>query len=989
MEYTDVTLVPEDDQSSEILSFMCSICKKESKSEGEHDTHVEKEHQGILTDDKEALKKTSELTAALNAISTENPDILILQNVGDEEKVKTDEFEEEVVNIKEEIMKTKQEHIKETQDKGVMINLKCNQCEFTTETERELRIHKKNTHEVLLSCNQCLIKTKSKEQLKIHKQEAHYMNIKCEKCDFKAKGTTTLKVHILKKHLKIEMFQCDECVKKFPNRGLLALHKKKHIPAFKCEYCNFRGVSLKSVQVHKLHNHIPNSFSNIGSKRDHTMVPKSNISIGNSPPKKFKKIETKSKSNEKVSLPKVTKDVVGGAGWSLNNIEEEITRFEVSAQTCKECGYKAASRSEMATHHKENHNMSVPKDMIRKGLEELPQQVKALAAYNDCLRQKVLGNGACGPNCAATHLWLDGRKGTEFSRDLNTHIGIHSEEYLEHISFPRTVILGNGHPNQHFQDTEEGRKRFVDFLVADPGATYMWRESLDIQAMSNMSNLEIDVVKVDQHGNIIYIQQYFPNPNFKWIDRERPTSPKEKMTLIHQSNHFDLIIKKSSTLAQDGTLEYQEKEVQPTNNIKTKEKQHPTVHNFDCDICNVKLTTKNALEVHRIKEHVQEVIKTLQNENITLKVENNTLKQQMMQGENENRQTYKCKECGQVFELKTDLEDHYKQNHHLSKSDENEWHTITKTKQTKIASKAETPQKTLQKQTPTPKKVIRFSEIWNCEHCDNAVSTKSLLEAHMRNKHNQQSDIRSYSCICENVFVTQEKLDEHYQNNHIEKHFLCDDCDFQATTGLILKKHMQQVHHRPSELMLSDELGSFLKCRDCDNEFTSKPDLMDHRRDNHSELIRKCKYLREGTCRYPDSVCWYNHDTQQKAPETNNEGRFKCHTCENKYSSKSQLMKHRKLVHPDILPLCKDGNRCTFSRDECRFRHDDQQGHDMPEVWIRDQPPERYTEAYQQNTHTNTNFWPVLGNQVPPDQLLLIMREMKSLIIEMKNQMRT
>ena len=93
----------------------------------------------------------------------------------------------------------------------------------------------------------------------------------------------------------MELFQCDECEKKFPNRGVLALHKKKHIAAFKCDHCNLKGTSPKQLQVHKHKTIIPDSFSNIGSKRDHTMVPKSKALNENSPPRKVKKTNSRPK----------------------------------------------------------------------------------------------------------------------------------------------------------------------------------------------------------------------------------------------------------------------------------------------------------------------------------------------------------------------------------------------------------------------------------------------------------------------------------------------------------------------------------------------------------------------------------------------------------------------------------------------------------------------------------------------------------------------
>ena len=306
------------------------------------------------------------------------------------------------------------------------------------------------------------------------------------------------------------------------------------------------------------------------------------------------------------------------------------------------------------------------------------------------------------------------------------------------------------------------------------------------------------------------------------------------------------------------------------------------------------------------------------------------------------------------------------------------WKTVTYSKRTRGPPEQE------QMKQATVESLTRFSEIWSCDYCDNVLSTKLLLDAHIRNKHEMQINDNLQCDICAKVFDTQRDLNEHINTHHsTDKLFLCNDCDFQATSGLILKKHMEQMHHQPSELVQHGEIGPLLKCRDCENEFTCKPDLMDHRRDIHPELRRTCRYKREGNCRYPDAVCWYSHDKKQDMPATNPEGRHKCITCENKFSSKSQMMRHRKIEHPEIVPKCKDGDRCTFPLDECRFIHDNLSCQPVPRVWNRNQDNSQYEKAYPQNTHNNQNFHKTPEKTKPPDQIEILMKEMKNLITEM------
>ena len=213
MDLLNVTLVHTDDTMTEKVagtqprsskaelsganSYVCSRCKLNFKSEEDYDVHVNVQHEKLQQDDKEALKRTSELTAALDKVLKENPDIIGAEKITTKEET-TPNKEHEISDLNHEkiMVETAKEPTKTSEKTQQVKNvLKCHKCDFTARTERDLRMHDRNAHEFLLSCKQCMVKTKTKEELKIHMQDKHYIKIQCE---FKSKDINILKMHTIK-----------------------------------------------------------------------------------------------------------------------------------------------------------------------------------------------------------------------------------------------------------------------------------------------------------------------------------------------------------------------------------------------------------------------------------------------------------------------------------------------------------------------------------------------------------------------------------------------------------------------------------------------------------------------------------------------------------------------------------------------------------------------------------------------------------------------
>ena len=476
----------------------------DEKMEVEEEKEIDKrERISIKPDEDWMTKNTADLTEMLDLIPKESLEII-------------------------EIVKEEPQNMFDSQDtmKSTLEELKCEECDFKSESKRSIRMHKSKLHEPpLLSCTECNIKVKSKETLKYHRERKH-KKFTCENCDFTANTARNLKIHREKQHTKKQPLACQKCNYKGNSSVLLKAHINSKHALTKCEFCEFSSSTPKDVRLHTLKNHIQDNTPLVGTKRG---VSKTNQkSLNSSPPVKIVKSKDVPETHEGLKKP---------------------------------------------LH-----------------LKELPIQVKNLPQFKDSSLYKVPGDGACGPTSTSLHVWLDKRRGAELARDLNTHIGMHREYYKPKLLFPKTVEIGTGGKTETFEDTDEEKERFFDWLVTSKEGAYMWRDGVDVVAISNFCNMEVDVVKVDTHENSYLVVPFAPDLNFPWVDNEKPTSSKPKMYLLNTNDiHFDLIVNKNSPLWQDGDLELQEKKAKE---LETK---------VQCNLCDFSVETSSLLTEHKTK----------------------------------------------------------------------------------------------------------------------------------------------------------------------------------------------------------------------------------------------------------------------------------------------------------------------------------------------------------------------------------------------------
>ena len=199
------------------------------------------------------------------------------------------------------------------------------------------------------------------------------------------------------------------------------------------------------------------------------------------------------------------------------------------------------------------------------------------------------------------------------------------------------------------------------------------------------------------------------------------------------------------------------------------------------------------------------------------------------------------------------------------------------------------------------------------------------MKTHMNVKHQV-----NYKCrTCQQEFTTKTSLVRHQDISHNNKGELnCDECQFQASTGPELKKHLNTLKHRAATGINVNTLGETFKCKECSEEFSDFWNLMNNRRDNHPEKRRRCRNDLKGECDFGDTGpngCWWRHVT--KSLTSTNSGPMSqqtCNICKEVFTGKSEVMIHKKVNHEESVSIChnyKDG-KCDYPPERCWYRHD-------------------------------------------------------------------
>ena len=148
----------------------------------------------------------------------------------------------------------------------------------------------------------------------------------------------------------------------------------------------------------------------------------------------------------------------------------------------------------------------------------------------------------------------------------------------------------------------------------------------------------------------------------------------------------------------------------------------------------------------------------------------------------------------------------------------------------------------------------------NCKLCDNKFDNDDELNRHINEFHipNKSSDNGNQIPV---LTQSNRGRDLNILNGKKIKQYNCHDCDYEGTSSKELRKHVKSSGHKNH-----DDLSE--KCFSCNLVCLNFEDLMEHRKRSHLSIINKCRYFKEGNCKFENN-CWYSHDLSDN---TNNVG---------------------------------------------------------------------------------------------------------------------
>ena len=268
-------------------------------------------------------------------------------------------------------------------------------------------------------------------------------------------------------------------------------HKNQCRQSYQCDQCLKKSKSMSQL------------FEHIGSKHEKS----------NSPEPKKTKVDIEEEALKKMESLAVSENEQPKSSDEIP-VKNKPDNMEIDVKKKRK---RELSISKIKTN---------PEDLNKRKQDpcprELPDRVKPLVEINS-KEFVVKGDGPCLLRTTAAHVFGDPDEGPQLARDLNTHQAEYRPHYEEKISadFPFTATIRVNGETKLLQNSTE----YFDWLQESQNAAYMWRGCVDVMAIANMANMDIDMI-VYEDGSEPNLRHFQPDQEFPW-NQEDPRKPIE------------------------------------------------------------------------------------------------------------------------------------------------------------------------------------------------------------------------------------------------------------------------------------------------------------------------------------------------------------------------------------------------------------------------------------------------------------------------------
>ena len=203
-----------------------------------------------------------------------------------------------------------------------------------------------------------------------------------------------------------------------------------------------------------------------------------------------------------------------------------------------------------------------------------------------------------------------------------------------------------------------------------------------------------------------------------------------------------------------------------------------------------------------------------------------------------------------------------------------------------------------------------------CKRCEFNTPWLQELKTHKRNTHKR----KTYECLeCDIMALYMTDFRNHMTSQHgVHKMFVCQNCDFKAAEGKLVRRHQRAVHE-----------GVSYDCAQCNYKSSYQRNIYHHTREKHQQskfscekcdfnspwkvLINRHKNIVHEGFRYKCEICDYNttkpHILRQHTKSKHKGVRYECDQCDFKALRQEHLTNHVNSKHAGLMYTC---DQCDY-----------------------------------------------------------------------------